>query len=307
MKEQTLGKTGLSVSALGYGGMELRLLDTSSANALLNTALDEGITYVDTSPEYPMSEYFIGKSIAHRRDEFVLATKCCDNMTGVGPLYVFDRKTILSNVEESLRLMKTDHIDVLQLHGVIPEYLPDGPMGEAMEAMRDMKKAGKVLHLGLTVCNKNPALYGFPSIYGYNSALRFAAWPDVEVIQLVYGALTRTSEEVIQKANDTYGTGMVARGIVKNYTDIYDERYEVARLGELCEEGEGKHDFLIRFALSHPGVACSLIGTKDINHIRSNIVTARKGALAPDVYQEAKRRLNFVGAFPGPVDMKLDW
>ena len=307
MKKKLLGKTGFSVTELGFGTMELRLLDTKGAGALLNTCLDEGINYVDTSPEYPMSEYFIGKSIANRRDEFVLATKCGDNMTGIGPLYLFDRKTIVSNVEESLRLMKTDHIDVMQLHGVIPDYLPGGAAGEAMEAMRDMQKAGKVLHLGLTVCNKNPALYGFPSVYGYNSALRFAAWPGVEVIQLVYGALTRTSEAVIQAACDTYGTAMVARGIVKDYTDIYQERFEVARLSELFEDGEDKHGFLIRFALSHPGLACSLIGTKNINHLRANVVAARKGVLAPDVYAEAKRRLNFVGAFPGPVDMKLDW
>lgn len=307
MKKRALGKTGLEVTPLGFGGMELRLLDKASAQRILNTALDQGINYIDTSPEYPMSEYYIGQSIAHRRDEFVLATKCGDNMTGIGPLYLFDRKTIVSNVEESLRLMKTDHIDVLQLHGVIPENLPGGPDGEAMEAMRELKKAGKVLHLGLTVCNKGPGMYGYPAGYGYNSILRFASWPDIEVIQLVYGCMTRLSEQVIQKAYDDNGTGVVARGIMKSYTDTYGERFEVARLSELCEAGETKNDFFIRYALSHPGLASSIIGTKHYGHLADNIKAAEKGALPAEVYEEAKLRLNFAGAVAGPVDMKLEW
>ena len=209
MDQKLLGKTGLNITALGFGGMELGKLDTKSAAKLLNAALDCGINYIDTSPEYAMSEYYIGQSIAHRRDEFVLATKCGDNMSGVGPLYTFDRETILSNLDESLRMMKTDHIDVFQLHGVTPELLAGGRMGEAMEAMRDAKKSGKALHLGLTVCNRAPGHYGYPAGYGYNSILRFAAWEEIEVIQLVYGGLTRLSENVIQKAYDEYGTGVV--------------------------------------------------------------------------------------------------
>ena len=307
MEKRNLGRTGLEITALGFGGMELRLLDEKGADHILNTALDEGITYIDTSPEYPMSEYYIGKSIAHRRDEFILATKCCDNMTGIGPAYIFDRKTVLANIDESLRLMKTDYVDVLQIHGVIPEYLPDGEFGEVMETLREIKKAGKARHLGVTVCNKNPDFYGFPATYGYNSILRFAPWQDLEVVQLVYGCLTRTSENVIQKAYDDYKTGIVARGIIKNYDNLYDSRFETARLDELLDDGESRHDFILRFALSHPGLATALIGTKHIGHLQSDIKAANKGALSAEIYEEAKRRLNFTGAFPGPVDMKLDW
>jgi aryl-alcohol dehydrogenase-like predicted oxidoreductase len=307
MEKRILGKTGLEVSALGYGGMELHFLDEKGAYAMLNKALDSGINYVDTSPEYAMSEYYIGKSISHRRDEFILATKTCDNMSGEGPLYIFDAKTIIANVEESLRLMKTDHIDLLQLHGVIPDNLPGGEDGEAMEAMRKMKKEGKALHLGLTICNKNPDLYGYPANYGYNSILRFAKWADIESVQLVYGCMTRLSENVIQKARDDYHTGVIARGAIKSYSPIYAERFEVARLSELFEKGETKTGFFIRFVLSHPALAATVIGTRSISHLADNIKSAEKGPLPADVYAEAKRRLNFVGVIPGPVDMKLDW
>jgi aryl-alcohol dehydrogenase-like predicted oxidoreductase len=307
MEKRKLGKTGLEISALSFGTMELRLLDTKGAGKILNAALDNGINYIDTSPEYPMSEYFIGKTIAHRRDEYVLATKCGDNMTGIGPLYIFDRKTIMDNVDESLRLMKTDYIDVFQLHGVTPELLEGGRFGEAMEAMRDIKKSGKVRHLGLTVCNRAHGQYGYPAGYGYNSILRFAPWEEIEVIQLVYGGLTRLSENVIQKAYDDYSTGVIARGIIKKYDDTYDQKFEIARLSELFEPGETRNDFLIRYALSHPGLASVVVGTRNINHLTENARLAEKGRLPDDVYAEAKRRLNFAGCIPGPVDMKLDW
>ena len=298
-----LGKTNCEVTALGFGGMELFLLNEQSAVTLLNRALDLGINYVDTSPEYPMSEYYIGKAIAGRRDEFILATKCGDNMTGIGPLYQFDKKTILSNIEESLRLMRTDHVDVLQLHGVIPEYFPDGSFEELLDTMREIKKSGKALHLGLTMCNKCEGAYGYPAGYGYNSILRFAPCEDIEVLQLVYGGLTRLSEHVIQETKDRYGKGIVARGIIKKYSAIYAERAAVARLSELCEEGETENDFLIRYAMSHPGLSTVLVGTKNVNHLEHNVKIAEKGGLSDEVYEEAKRRLNFAGAVPGPVDL----
>ena len=119
MEKKPLGKTGLSVTRLAYGGMELGPVSEATAVTLLNRVLDEGINYIDTSPEYANSEYFIGKAISHRRDEYILATKCCDNMRGNGPMYTFDQKTVLENVEESLRLLKTDYIDILQIHGVL--------------------------------------------------------------------------------------------------------------------------------------------------------------------------------------------
>lgn len=303
MEKRRLGRTGFDITVLGLGGMELHWLNEESAVKFLNKALDLGINYVDTSPEYAMSEYYIGKAIAGRRDEFILATKCGDNLTGQGPLYMFDKKTIMDNIEESLRLMKTDHVDVLQLHGVLPEYFPDDGFEEVLDCLRDIQKSGKALHLGLTVCNKCEGLYGYPAGYGYNSILRFAPYQDIEVIQLVYGGLTRLSENVIQEAHDRYGTGVVARGIIKKYNQTYAERIEVARLAELCEEGESVNDFLIRYAISHPGLTAAVIGTKNITHLEHNVRIANKGKLSDEVYQEAKRRLNFAGIIPGPADM----
>lgn len=306
MEKRVLGKTGLETTTLGFGTMDIRYLDLANASRMLNTMLDKGINYIDTSPEYPMAEYFIGQTIAHRRDEYILATKCGDNMTGVGATYVFDRDTIISNCEESLRLMKTDYIDIMQLHGVTPELLEGGEFGEAMEAMRELKKSGKVLHLGVTVRNGNETLFGYPSIFSYNSLPSFCEWEDIEMAQVVYGGLTRACENVIQYAHDK-NVGVVARGIVKEYLPVYRARYEASRIDELFEEGETKTDFLIRYAISHPGLSSAVLGSRNVEHMLANIEAAEKGRLSDEVYEEAKRRLNFAGVFAGPLDMKLDW
>lgn len=307
MEQRILGKTGLSVTAMSLGTMDVRYLDLENVSRFLNTALDRGVNYIDTSPEYPMAEYFIGKTIAHRRSEYILATKCGDNMTGVGATYVFDHKTIISNMDESLRLMKTDYVDILQLHGVTPELLEGGACGEAMEAMRELKKAGKALHLGLTVRNGNDQLYGYPATFGYNSLPRFSKWDDIEMAQIVYGGLTRISENVIQKVHDEDNLGVVVRGVVKSYLPIYQARYEASRISELFEAGETRNDFLIRYALSHPAISSLVIGTRNIEHLDEDIKAVEKGKLSNEVYEEAKRRLNFAGVIAGPADMKMDW
>jgi aryl-alcohol dehydrogenase-like predicted oxidoreductase len=113
-------------------------------------------------------------------------------------------------------------------------------------------------------------------------------------MQIVYGGLTRKNELAIAKAA-ARGFGMIVRGVVKRYRDDYDELWEEARLDELCEENESRNSFLIRFALSHPGISTMIIGTRNPDHIAENITAATRGKLPDDVYEEAKRRLDAAG------------
>lgn len=299
MEKRILGRTGLSIKSLCFGGMELEHLDERQANILLNTALDSGLNYVDTSPEYVRSEELIGKSIGHRRGEYILATKCGDNMTGVGPVYKFDKETLLSNLENSLKLLKTDYIDVWQLHAVVPEFFPDGEADEAVQVMLDARKQGKVRFLGATIRNGKPSEELYPAGFGYNSILEFGSWKSMDVIQLVYGGMTRMSENVIAKTFSEYGTGIIARGVIKKYKENYDELFEKSGLAGLLSEGETKTAFLIRYALSHPGISSLVIGTKSVGHLLENIKTADHGKLPTDVYEEAKRCLDAVGITAG--------
>ena len=89
--------------------------------------------------------------------------------------------------------------------------------------------------------------------------------------------------------------GIVARGLLKRYFDNYDELFEQAGLDELCTGGESRNGFLVRFALSHPGVGTGIVGSKSFYHIAENIEAATRGKLPDDVYAQARRRLDAVG------------
>jgi aryl-alcohol dehydrogenase-like predicted oxidoreductase len=123
-------------------------------------------------------------------------------------------------------------------------------------------------------------------------------WEVFDVMQIVYGGLTRKSEVAIAKAASK-GIGIIVRGVVKRYFDDYDELFENAGLDELRQDGESRNSFLIRFAMSHPGVSTMIIGTKSPDHLAENIQAATKDSLPDGVYAEAKRRLDAVGIVPG--------
>src|SRR5438876_8408877 len=128
LPKRELGRTGLQVTMLGYGAMELRGVprgrDVTDAQAetILHAALDAGINYIDTSIDYGVSEERIGRYISQRRSEYYLASKCgC--LVGAAPAprgqrnpHVFTRDNIMAGVEQSLRRMRTDYLDVLQFH-----------------------------------------------------------------------------------------------------------------------------------------------------------------------------------------------
>jgi aryl-alcohol dehydrogenase-like predicted oxidoreductase len=306
MEKRNLGQTGLSVTALGYGAMELRMAGVGKKEAarLLNTVLDNGINFIDTSPDYGLSETYIGQTIAHRRDEFHLATKCGCNVDEYGkpfePSHVWSRQQLLHNIENSLRLLNTDHIDVWQLHGMSPGDLSGGKHDEVIKTMQELKQQGKVRAIGLSFRNGGPSEELYPAGFGFRDIKEFMSWDVFEIMQTVYGGLTRLNEIAITQAMQQ-GIGMIIRGAVKNYYDNYDELFIQAHLPELCETGETQSSFLIRFALSHPGLGTMIIGSKNVDHIMANVRTVQKDRLPDDVYAEAKRRLEVVGISAGKI------
>ncbi|MGE5703291.1 MAG: aldo/keto reductase, partial [Clostridia bacterium] len=144
MDTRILGKTGLPVSALGFGAMHLPKIGQEEADRLLNEALDRGITYFDTAAAYGdgLSEARLGHAISHRRSEFVLNTKTQKR----------DYASALQDIENSLRELKTDYIDIVQIHYVnyVQEYrhvkMPEG----AIRAVEEMKAKGYIGHIGIS-------------------------------------------------------------------------------------------------------------------------------------------------------------
>jgi predicted aldo/keto reductase-like oxidoreductase len=155
MKTTRLGKTELQVSRVGFGGIPIQRLTEDEAVEVVRRCLDLGITFLDTANAYTTSETRIGKAIAGRREQLIIATK-----TGAR-----DKQTALEHLENSLRCLRTDHVDLWQFHNVssveaYEEIL--GPSG-AMEAAQEALGAGKVRHVGVTSHSMDMALKMVPT------------------------------------------------------------------------------------------------------------------------------------------------
>ncbi|NEW07242.1 aldo/keto reductase [Paenibacillus sp. SYP-B3998] len=142
MRYTAFGKSGYKVSSLGFGAMNLPSVPLEQARETLNYALDHGINYIDTAAAYRNSEEIIGECISHRREDYFLATK-----TGAR-----DYATAKSEIERSLVRMKTDHVDLLQIHYVnyVHEFQEIMAEGGAYEAALEAQREGKVRFIGIT-------------------------------------------------------------------------------------------------------------------------------------------------------------
>jgi uncharacterized protein len=142
MRYSNFGKTDYRVSALGFGAMNLPGVPLEQSREALNYALDHGINYIDTAAAYRNSEEIIGECISHRRHEFFLATKTNKR----------DYATAKEEIERSLIRMKTDQIDLLQLHYVnyVSDYKTIMGKDGAYRAALEAKLAGKVRFIGIT-------------------------------------------------------------------------------------------------------------------------------------------------------------
>ena len=288
-----LGRTGLEVTRLGYGAMEVRATGNRSvtedqAGTILNAVLDAGINFIDTSNDYGRSEEFIGRYISHRRSEYRLATKCgC--VPGGGP-HVWNRENLFRGLNESLKRMKTEYIDVMQLHNPTVE---DCEKGGLVEALQEMRRQEKVRWIAAST-----TLPHMPT---------FIEWGVFDAFQIPYSALQREHEDWTARAAEA-GIGTIIRGGVAKGApgaglgrDELWQKFDEAKLDELREENESRTAFILRYTLTHPQVHTIIVGTLQPEHLRENIETAGRGTLTPDVYAEAKRRLDEVGLRPSQV------
>ena len=284
MKLETneFGNTGLKVTRLGYGAMELTECPEDLANDLLNLVLDSGINFIDTSIDYGDSEKLIGKFISHRRSEFFLASKCgCP--VGFEKDHVFTKDNITNGINQSLKLLKTDYLDLVQLHNPIKNVVEEN---DVIQTLLDIKKDGKVRFIGTS------------------SFLPFlpdhVAMGVFDTFQIPYSALNREHENLITSAAKS-GAGTIIRGGVSKGEFGRNrewENYSKSNLDDLLDEGESRTAFLLRFVLSHPHLNTTIVGTKNLEHFKENINTANKGKLSEDIYEEAKKRLSAIGAVP---------
>ena len=141
MEYTNLGNTGLKVSRLGFGGIPIQRITQEEATALIHKLPEYGINYIDTARGYTVSEEYLGIAMEGIRDKFVLATKSMART----------REAMEKDIETSLKNLRTDHIDLYQVHNAPPAQMNivTGE-GGALEALLEAKAAGKIGHIGIT-------------------------------------------------------------------------------------------------------------------------------------------------------------
>lgn len=141
MEYITLGKTGLKISRLGFGGIPIQRVDAATTKELVQAMLEKGINYIDTARGYTVSENFLGEALEGCRDKFILATKSMART----------KEAMAADIETSLKNLRTDYIDIYQVHNPNVEQLQQViSEGGALEALLEAKEAGKIGHIGLT-------------------------------------------------------------------------------------------------------------------------------------------------------------
>ena len=299
---RVLGRTGLHVTTLGFGALELRdmvagvgrRLTPGQPERILNAILDAGINYIDVAVDYGEAEEHIGMCISSRRQEFFLASKCgCPlDVTRFAPhertrfgvplprLHDYSRKNIMHAVHQSLRRMRTDYLDIVQFH-----FSPAREILEhegAIETLYDLQRAGKVRFLGCSSILPNLTDHIAMGVF--------------DVLQSPYSALQPEHEAAITKAARG-GAGIVIRGGVargepgagQGAADVW-KLWEHAKMDELLEDMSATQ-FLLRFTLTNPDVHTTIVGTLNPVHLHENVAAVLQGPLPAAVYAETKRRL----------------
>ena len=217
MEMRTFGKTGLQVSVLGFGGGPVGYLDTVKQDVadVVNAVLDGGINLIDTAAAYNGSEEAIGEAVGHRRDDYVLVSKCGKDPSGAD----WSASGIQQGIDRSLQRLRTDRLDVMLLHTCDLDTLKQG---EALGALVKARDAGKCRFIGYS---------------GDNDAVAYAAGhDDVDVIETSINICDQANIENVLPAGaqeQCWGPGQAAYrqrrvdGAVRAARDIYRLRQAV--------------------------------------------------------------------------------
>ncbi len=271
-----LGSTGLSISRLGVGmaeiGFQLSADDVETTRRVLGRALDLGINFIDTAGCYGVAEALIGQAVAGRRGEFVLASKT-GHMTDGCSDDGWDYESVLASIDRSLQRMQTEVIDLMQLHTC---DIPTLERGEAIRALKDAKAQGKIRFLGYS---------------GDNEAAIWAARSgEFDVIQTSFNLVDQGARRGLLQEVRSRSLGLIAKRPILNgvwraesdpdpYGNGYGSEYfqrqkKVAGSDRLPGEPNDRIAASLGFTLGHPEVSVAIVGTKNPDHLQSNISIA---------------------------------
>ena len=305
MQYRTLSRTGVQVSTLSLGAMNFGATGRTSqedASAIVDAALDAGVNLIDTADFYSQgeSERMVGKAIAGRRDDVVLATKAFLPMGEERNHRGASRRWLTNEIEASLRRLDVDHVDLYQVHRWDPTTTDE----ETLSALTDLQRAGKIRYFGSST---------FPAyriVEGQWAARRHHLGRYVTE-QLNYSILNRGAETDVLPVTENHGLGVLVwsplssgwlsgavragQAITTHRAELMPQRFDLsdptnrAKLDAVeqvakvaADAGLTMIQLALGFVTAHPGVTSAIIGPRTIEHLESQLAAADT-VLSPDV------------------------
>ncbi len=279
LEKRRIQRMEMDVTFIGFGALEIgrnwglgdadetQRPEAAQAGEVLNAVLDLGINLIDTASAYHRSEERIGRFISDRRSEYVLASKCGEHSDEPRTYYDFSYDGISASIDKSLQLLKTDVIDLMQIHfGPNPEETLD--RGETVAAMKDAQRAGKIRFLGASI--------------GGRLATRCIESGDFDVMQLGYSLIAQGDAGNIALAKEK-GMGVLIRsglaaGVLTSRViphlsgeTRFDKEKVQKLLGLVGGDGDALTSLALNFLYQNDGISSVLVGSKQVAHVRANM------------------------------------
>lgn len=297
MQYRTMGRTGVQVSTLALGAMNFGAIGRTTqdeATAIVDAALEGGINVIDTADRYSdgESEVIVGKAVAGRRDDIVLATKATMPMGDERNHKGSSRRWLVTELDNSLRRLAVDHVDLYQIH----RWDPTTSDEETLSALTDLQRTGKIRYFGSST---------FPAyrIVQAQWAAREHHLGRYVTEQPSYSILQRGIEAHVLPVTEEYGLGVLAwsplasgwlsgavragQEITTNRAAVVPERFDltvpanrarldaVEQLAKIAEQADlTMIQLALGFVTAHPGVTSAIIGPRTLDHLRSQLAAA---------------------------------
>lgn len=294
IEHRTFGKTGLNVAVLGFGGSEIgyERTDDATVSKLLNAALDAGLNVVDTAECYIASEEQIAKAIGHRRNDYHLFTKVGHWIPeGKEESWGWTKEGVLASIDRSLQRLKTDHVELVQIHSCRVDQLKQGG---CVEGLQEAQKQGKTRFIGYS---------------GDREAAVYAIGMDVfDALQTSVNIADQQSIDLFLPQAKAKNLGVIAKRPIANAAWRYDDTpgndYHVEywkRFQKLkfpfafgdarnVQGPEGPAGIALRFTLQQPGVHVAIVGTSKPQRWAENAAITQAGPLKPEQLKAIRDR-----------------
>lgn len=289
MQYRRFGKTGLEVSEVGLGAGNIGYVSEAQAEQVLNTAIDMGVTLIDTAASYLDSEARIGKYLSHRKEDFVVATKCGTYETFVDgkrkTVADYTTDCVLRTIDGSRKRLKTDVLDIVQFH-----HLPANRelWKAAFEGLLEAKSRGWTRFVGVSEDDQAAV----------DAAMQ---WP-LDSEEFTYNILRQDADADLmpvlrERRMGTIIKGPIAHGIYlrpdrpdgAGAQKIWDRARQSQFKDLVADAGMPLIEFILRFTLSHPDVCTAIVGTTRPDHLQANVRVSDGRKLPDDICQRAKR------------------